>query len=54
MLLSLMDDLTHRKMTFQPTTLPAMPGIVSRPTPIPTVGNLQDVYPETFGGVSGR
>ncbi|XP_064396222.1 spatacsin-like isoform X6 [Halichondria panicea] len=39
-----------RKMTFQPTALPAMPGIVSRPTPIPTVGNLQDVYPETFGG----
>ena len=38
-------------MTFQSTVLPVIPGIVSRPTAIPTVGNLLDIYPETFGGV---
>ena len=29
-----------------------MPGMISRPTSIPSMGNLQELYPETFGGVS--
>ena len=41
-----------RKMAFQSTVLPVMPGIVSRPTTIPPVGDLRDNYPETYGGVS--
>ena len=40
-----------RKMVFQATALPVMPRIISRPTPIPTLGNLHETYPETFGGV---
>ena len=39
-------------MAFQSTVLPVVPGIVSRPTTIPPVGDLRDNYPETFGGVS--
>ncbi len=41
-------------MVFQSTVLPVVPGIVARPTPIPTVGSLQELYPETFGGVGGH
>lgn len=38
-------------MAFQATVLPVIPGIMSRTTAIPSLGNLQDLYPETFGGV---
>ena len=41
-----------RKNQFQSTSLPVMPGMISRPTSIPSMGNLQELYPETFGGVS--
>ena len=37
---------------YQATALPVLPGIVSRPTPTPPVGNLHELFPETFGGVS--
>ena len=41
----------HRKMGFQFTVLPVVPGIVGRLTSIPTLGDLHELYPETFGGV---
>jgi len=41
-----------RKTVYQATALPVLPGIVSRPTPTPPVGNLHELFPETFGGVS--
>ena len=41
-------------MTFQCTALPVLPGIMSRTTAIPSLGNLQDLYPENFGGVSKK
>ncbi len=40
------------KTAFQATVLPAIPGVISRTTAIPSLGNLQDLYPEKFGGVS--
>lgn len=39
------------KTSFQATVLPVIPGIMSRTTAIPSLGNLQDLYPETYGGV---
>lgn len=40
------------RSAFQATALPVTPGIVNRTTVVPSVGNLQDLYPEKFGGVS--
>ena len=44
--------LHSNKTAFQATSLPVIPGVVSRTTAIPSLGNLQDLYPEKFGGVS--
>jgi hypothetical protein len=37
-------------MAYQSTSLPFVPGIVTKTTSIPPVGDLHQLYPETFGG----
>ena len=41
-----------RQTAYQSTTLPFVPGVVTRTTSIPPMGDLHLLYPETFGGVS--
>jgi hypothetical protein len=38
-------------MAFQTTALPVLPGVTSQTTANPSLGSLEDLYPETFGGV---
>ena len=41
-----------RRTAYQSTSLPFVPGIVTRTMSIPPLGDLHHLYPETFGGVS--